>query len=198
MQVETLYSAIGLSPRNWRDRLLGQLECYVRLAEQLLAEGKPEKAREQVRHIFGRAPGLMRAGYFASQVFIVLKRCYRKLGDMKMAERCAAEARRQVVVQIPLVVTSRGRQSTTLFSVIVPTYNRLPILRKCLAALEGQTLPSTDFEVIVIDDGSSDGTEELLTQYRRRFASNIYARTIPARARPDAMALPTPAASTCC
>lgn len=168
MQVETVFCD-RLSPRTGDDRLLGQLECYVRLAEQLLAEAKPEKAREQVRHIFGRAPGFLRHGYFASQVFIILKRCYRKLGDMKMAERCGAEARRQVVVQIPLVVTSRGRQSTTLFSVIVPTYNRLSILRKCLAALEAQTLPSTDFEVIVIDDGSSDGTEELLTQYRPGF-----------------------------
>lgn len=168
LQVETVFSD-RLSARTGDHRLLGQLECYVRLAEQLLSEANPEKAREQVRHIFGRAPGFMRHGYFASQVFIVLKGCYRKLGDMNMAERCGSEARRQVVVQAPLVVTSSDRQSTTLFSVIVPTYNRLPILRKCLAALEAQTLPSTDFEVVVIDDGSSDGTEELLTQYRPGF-----------------------------
>jgi len=107
--------------------------------------------------------------HYVRTVSLAGKRCYRKLADMKMAERCGAEARRQVVVQTPLVVTSKGRQSTTLFSVIVPTYNRLPILRKCLAALEAQTLPSTDFEVIAIDDGSSDGTENLLTQYRPAF-----------------------------
>jgi glycosyltransferase involved in cell wall biosynthesis len=53
--------------------------------------------------------------------------------------------------------------------VIVPTYNRLPILKKCLSALEGQTLAAKEFEVIVIDDGSSDGTEQLLTQYRPPF-----------------------------
>jgi glycosyltransferase involved in cell wall biosynthesis len=47
----------------------------------------------------------------------------------------------------------------------VPTFNRLPILKKCLAALEDQTFPAKDFEVIVIDDGSSDGTETMMREY---------------------------------
>ncbi len=104
----------------------------MRLAEQLLAEGKPEKAHEQLRHIFGRAPEFMRHGYFASQVFIVLKRCYRKLGDMEMAERCAAEARRRVTDARHRwrSTAEAGSRTAPLFSVIVPTYNRLPILRK--------------------------------------------------------------------
>ncbi len=48
------------------------------------------------------------------------------------------------------------------FSVVIPTYNRLPILRKCLMALEQQTLAPdsqiSGYEVIVVDDGSTDGT----------------------------------------
>ena len=98
--IETLFRE-RLAARSGEDRLLGQLECYVRLAEQLLGEGKPEKALEQLRHIFGRSPESMRAGYFSSQVFIVLKRCYRQLGDVEKAERCGAEARRRVVVHAP-------------------------------------------------------------------------------------------------
>ena len=100
MQVEALFQE-RLAGKTGESRRLKQLECYVRFAEQLLAEGKPEKAHEQVRHIFGRAPELMRAGYFASQVFIVLKRCYRKLGDLQMAERCAAESRRRITMGTP-------------------------------------------------------------------------------------------------
>ncbi len=169
MLIETLFRE-RLASRCGEDRLLGQLECHVRLAEQLLGEGKPEKALEQLRHISGRSPRSMKAGYFSSQVFIVLKRCYRHLNDGEMADRCGAEARRRVVTQGPAVVASQRRQSGgPLFSVIIPTYNRLTILKKCLAALEAQTLPSAHFEVIVIDDGSSDATQELLTQYRPPF-----------------------------
>jgi glycosyltransferase involved in cell wall biosynthesis len=51
------------------------------------------------------------------------------------------------------------------FSVVIPTYNRQPILEKCLKALESQQLsPSTviaDYQVVVVDDGSTDGTVEL-------------------------------------
>ncbi|MCU0528940.1 MAG: glycosyltransferase [Cyanobium sp. Prado107] len=45
-------------------------------------------------------------------------------------------------------------------SVVIPTYNRLPILRQCLEALERQQLaePLQGFEVVVVDDGSSDDT----------------------------------------
>jgi glycosyltransferase involved in cell wall biosynthesis len=52
------------------------------------------------------------------------------------------------------------------FSVVIPTYNRLPILEKCLTALEQQTLTSdsvvSGYEVVVVDDGSTDGTIDWL------------------------------------
>ncbi|WP_299402504.1 glycosyltransferase [Acaryochloris sp. IP29b_bin.148] len=45
------------------------------------------------------------------------------------------------------------------FSVIIPTYNRLPILQKCLHALSYQALAAHHtYEVIVVDDGSTDDT----------------------------------------
>lgn len=47
------------------------------------------------------------------------------------------------------------------FSVVIPTYNRLPILQKCLRALEKQQLSDPyieGYEVVVVDDGSTDGT----------------------------------------
>jgi len=45
-------------------------------------------------------------------------------------------------------------------SVVIPTYNRLPILQKCLKALEAQQLdgPVEGFEVVLVDDGSTDDT----------------------------------------
>ena len=48
------------------------------------------------------------------------------------------------------------------FSVVIPTYNRLPILQKCLKALENQQIPPgsaiTGYEIVLVDDGSTDGT----------------------------------------
>ena len=45
-------------------------------------------------------------------------------------------------------------------SIVIPTYNRKPILQKCLKALENQNLDEniSNYEVIVVDDGSTDGT----------------------------------------
>jgi GT2 family glycosyltransferase len=159
-----------LSGKVGNDRLQYELECHARLAEQLLRDDQPEKAREQLRHIFGRSGESVCTPYFAAQIFIILRRCYRQLGNPEMADRCAAEARRRVIPQTPQTLRAkRKQQDGPRFSVIVPTYNRLPILTKCLAALELQTLPSNDFEVIVIDDGSSDGTQEALKKYHPPF-----------------------------
>ena len=48
-------------------------------------------------------------------------------------------------------------------SVVVPTYNRLAQLQRVIVGLERQTFPRDRFEVIVVSDGSSDGTEDYLT-----------------------------------
>jgi GT2 family glycosyltransferase len=46
------------------------------------------------------------------------------------------------------------------FSVIIPTFNRAGLLVEALNSVRGQTFP--DFEVIVVDDGSTDDTLERL------------------------------------
>lgn len=51
-------------------------------------------------------------------------------------------------------------------SVILPTYNRLDRLRAVICALEAQDYPTIAFEVIVISDGSTDGTAEYLQELR--------------------------------
>jgi len=52
-------------------------------------------------------------------------------------------------------------------SVIIVNYNGAHYLKACLEALKIQSYPSDRFEVIVSDNGSSDGSLELITQHYR-------------------------------
>ena len=56
-------------------------------------------------------------------------------------------------------------------SVVIPTYNRLPILQKCLQALEQQRLeaPISAYEVVLVDDGSTDATVSWLQEHAGAF-----------------------------
>jgi GT2 family glycosyltransferase len=49
-------------------------------------------------------------------------------------------------------------------SIVLPTFNRLERLKRVLHALERQTYPLDEFEVVVVSDGSTDGTEAYLAQ----------------------------------
>lgn len=69
--------------------------------------------------------------------------------------------------------------SVSYFSVVIPTYKRLPMLLRVLDALEAQS-DAPEFEVIVIDDGSGDDTASVMSE---RHASN-YALTF--RSQPNA------------
>ncbi len=55
---------------------------------------------------------------------------------------------------------------TLAVSIIIPVYNRKTLLAKTLAALTHQTYPKQLIEVIVADDGSSDGVEKIIFKYR--------------------------------
>jgi glycosyltransferase involved in cell wall biosynthesis len=52
------------------------------------------------------------------------------------------------------------------FSIVIPTYNRAHLLGKTLESVVRQDF--SDFEVIVVDDGSTDNTEEVVTAFSER------------------------------
>ena len=75
--------------------------------------------------------------------------------------------------------------------IVIPTYNRAPALDICLKHLEKQSW--TDFEVIVVDDGSTDSTPQQMKQYLSSGSLRLrYFRqknSGPARARNHAISL---------
>lgn len=53
-------------------------------------------------------------------------------------------------------------------TVIIPTHNRLAMLRQNLECLNSQTYPADKYEIIVVDNGSEDGTKNYLTKLHER------------------------------
>jgi GT2 family glycosyltransferase len=79
-------------------------------------------------------------------------------------------AKRMSSAREPPVTDVQIRRPTPDLSVVVPTFNRRNGLARLLYALAEQTYSPDRFEVVVVNDGSTDGTDELLrtiqTPYR--------------------------------
>lgn len=71
-------------------------------------------------------------------------------------------------------------------AVVVPTRNRSARLTRLVAALEAQTLPAEDFEVVFVDDASDDGTVAALEGMARATSLNLRVISRADRAGPAA------------
>ena len=58
-------------------------------------------------------------------------------------------------------------------SVIVPIYNGQAYLRQCLDSLLDQDIPAREYEIVCVNDGSRDGSGEILREYGDRFSNVI-------------------------
>jgi glycosyltransferase involved in cell wall biosynthesis len=72
--------------------------------------------------------------------------------------RCAGCIRRRTFV----IDTS---PATPAVSLVVPVFNALPHLTACLDSILGQTIGADAFEIVAVDDGSTDGSADVLDAY---------------------------------
>lgn len=59
-------------------------------------------------------------------------------------------------------------------SVIIPTRNRAEILKQALQSIVEQTLSSREYEVIVVDNGSTDNTKEIVNSLNDSIENLVY------------------------
>ena len=58
-------------------------------------------------------------------------------------------------------------------SVVVPVYNTAEYLPECLDSLVGQSIGLGAIQVVVVDDGSTDGSAEVIKDYAERYPGNF-------------------------
>ena len=64
------------------------------------------------------------------------------------------------------------------FSIIIPAYNVENYISRAFDSILSQGLPKSEYEIIVVDDGSTDNTHEIIEKYLSK-SDNIHLYTIP-------------------
>lgn len=62
------------------------------------------------------------------------------------------------------------------FSIIVPVFNASKYLRECLDSLANQVFQ--DYEVIVVDDGSTDNSYKIASEYKKKYSNFVVTRQV--------------------
>ena len=69
----------------------------------------------------------------------------------------------------------KSPQKNPLISVVIPTYNRENTIQRAINSVINQTY--RNFEILVIDDGSSDNTKKKINKYLRKYPNFKYHRS---------------------
>ncbi|MFZ0522019.1 MAG: glycosyltransferase [Candidatus Acidiferrales bacterium] len=160
-------------------RLFLRMSRYVTLAEEFLGQQRPSEALAQLRYIFSHVRGRVPATGVYLRAVELMARCYRELDDAAKATEYTRRVERLISNGSAAVRLSAKSKNTRqaksqahqpVFSVIVPTYNRQRVLAECLDALARQSVAPDIFEVIVVDDGSSDETERVCRDFKPSYS----------------------------
>jgi glycosyltransferase involved in cell wall biosynthesis len=99
-------------------------------------------------------------------------------GDGHTGRRCIWCLPRAVVGETRFATISTGNcskdEKIKMLSVIVPTRDRAIRLQQALRSLVQQNLPTSNYEIIVVDNGSRDNTRAVVAEFQKMFASVRY------------------------
>lgn len=61
-----------------------------------------------------------------------------------------------------------------LLSVIIPVFNVAPYIEKCVRSVCDQDMPGSDYEIILVNDGSTDNSREVILALQQEFAHIVF------------------------
>lgn len=61
-----------------------------------------------------------------------------------------------------------------IISVIIPIYNTARYLDESIGSILNQTIGFENIQLILVNDGSTDNTEEICSKYKKLFSQNIF------------------------
>lgn len=63
-------------------------------------------------------------------------------------------------------------------SIVIPVYNSEDLISECLDSLVNQTMPKEDYEIICVDDKSTDSSLDILNRYKKKYDNIVVVERI--------------------
>jgi len=150
--------------------------------EKTQAETSEQKYKEHVTLFARTHPEKFRVGEISGSEKLYrqgIKLSIDTESDLKLVKAIVEEIGKDVseieikeIVELfdkkPELFSKHSSSGKPYVSVMINTYNYGKTLEKAIQSALNQTMPSTDYEVIVVDDGSTDNTAEILKRFEDR------------------------------
>ncbi len=123
--------------------------------------------REKREHLAQTAQGVVWEQYDLQNNAHLWQDVFSRLMNQTMADNAASRKTEAVVRETqPVPKPRRKSAQPKKVSIIIPVFNKLDLTRNCIASIE-QNTAAADYELIVVDNASSDGTAEYLARLQK-------------------------------
>src|SRR5450432_1169968 len=78
---------------------------------------------------------------------------------------------RHLFLRLPLFMPGQGLNPSNTFTIVIPARNEENTIEHCLRSVLEQSYPQSLYEVIVVNDHSTDGTERIILSLQQQYAN---------------------------
>ncbi len=155
-------SSMGWGYENVWSHLLAQRNMKMGIIDILPVE---HNLRKPVAHYGWEHADTERVAFLAKNEHLPLEECFRVLDVINLKDAVLQEKPRNLISTSPAI------------SVMIPTHNRCELFKSTLESLVRQSLPKDQYEVIIVDDGSTDTTPDICRMFSSMLALKYFSLT---------------------